>query len=173
MAEIVQAPQLRYTPGENQIAVAEMLVQFPGLRTEDPPATLKVVGWGNLAQEIQERCHQGDRILIEGRLNMNTIDRPEGFKEKRAELTAQRLHYLGAIPEGMDSGIADSPSREPAISPQPSARPTNYSTPAPAVATPAVATSRQATEPMPQPAKTQRSSAPMPAHEADVDDIPF
>lgn len=93
MAEIVQEPQLRYTP--DQTALAEMIVQFPGIRAEDPPATLKVVGWGNLAQEIQQQYHQGDRVIIEGRLSMNTVDRPEGFKEKRAELTIQRIHSLG------------------------------------------------------------------------------
>jgi len=97
LAEIIKDPELRYT-AENQ-AIIEMLVKFPGLRPEDPPATLKVVGWGNLAQEIQERYHEGDRIVIEGRLSMNTIDRPEGFKEKRAELTAQKIHPLepGAV----------------------------------------------------------------------------
>ena len=95
MAEIVQAPELRYT-SDTQTPIAEMFVEFPGLRAEDPPSRLKVVGWGNLAQEIQERFHQGDRVVIEGNLRMNTIERPEGFKEKRAELTAQRIHSLGA-----------------------------------------------------------------------------
>ena len=95
MAEIIKDPQLRYT-SDNQTPISEMLVQFPGIRAEDPLATLKVVGWGNLAQEIQEQYHQGDRIIIEGRLNMNTIERPEGFKEKRAELTASRIHKIGA-----------------------------------------------------------------------------
>jgi single-strand DNA-binding protein len=95
MAEIVQEPQLRYT-SESQTQIAEMLVQFPGSRPEDPPSTLKVVGWGNLAQEIHEHYHQGDRIIIEGRLSMNTVERkPEGFKEKRAELTAQKIYSLG------------------------------------------------------------------------------
>jgi single-stranded DNA-binding protein len=94
MAEIVQEPQLRYT--SDQTPVTEMLVQFPGLKAEDPPATLKVVGWGNLAQTIQDNYHQGDRVVLEGRININTIDRPEGFKEKRAEMTAQRIHRLGA-----------------------------------------------------------------------------
>jgi single-strand DNA-binding protein len=94
MAEIVQEPQLRYTP-DNQTPIAEMMVEFPGLRDDDPPARLKVVGWGNLAQEIQEKYHAGDRVIVEGRLHMNTIDRPEGFKEKRAELTAQKIHLLG------------------------------------------------------------------------------
>jgi len=41
MAEIVQEPQLRYTP--DQTGLAEMLVQFWTV-AEDP--TLKVVGWG-------------------------------------------------------------------------------------------------------------------------------
>ncbi len=95
MAEIVQAPELRYT-SDTQTPIAEMFVEFPGLRAEDPPARLKVVGWGNLAQEIQEGFHVGDRVVLEGRLGMNTVDRPEGFKEKRAELTVQRIHSLGA-----------------------------------------------------------------------------
>ncbi len=95
MAEIIQAPELRYT-SDTQTPVTEMVVQFPGLRSEDPASTLKVIGWGNLAQEIQEKYHLGDRILIEGRLSLNVLDRPEGFKETRAELTAQRVHPLGA-----------------------------------------------------------------------------
>ena len=95
MAEITQDPQLRYTP-DNQTAVAEMVVQFAGLRDDEPMATMKVVGWGNLAQEIQERYHQGDRVIIEGRIGMNTVERPEGFKEKRAEMTVQRIHLLDA-----------------------------------------------------------------------------
>ncbi|HEY9599158.1 MAG TPA: single-stranded DNA-binding protein [Cyanophyceae cyanobacterium] len=95
MAQIIQDPELRYT-ADNQTPIAQMLVQFPGLRAEDPPATLKVVGWGNFAQEIKENYVAGDRIIIEGRLNMNTIERQEGFKEKRAELTASRIFKLGA-----------------------------------------------------------------------------
>lgn len=96
MADIVQAPQLRYT-SDSQTPVAEFIVQFPGLRDDDPPCQLKVVGWGNLAQEIQAQYHEGDRVLLEGRLSMNTIDRPEGFREKRAEMTVQRVHSLGQL----------------------------------------------------------------------------
>jgi single-stranded DNA-binding protein len=95
MAQIIQDPELRYT-ADNQTPIAQMLVEFPGPRAEDPPTTLKVVGWGNFAQEIKENYSAGDRVVIEGRLGMNTIDRPEGFKEKRAELTANRIYKLGA-----------------------------------------------------------------------------
>lgn len=90
MAEIIRSPQLRYTP-DTQVPVMEMLVQFAGLRAEDPPATLKVVAWRNLAQEVQERYQEGDQVILEGRLGMNTVQL-EGFKEKRAEMTLQRIH---------------------------------------------------------------------------------
>lgn len=91
MAEIVEDPQLRYT-SDSQLALTEMLVQFPALRDVDPPSTLRVIAWGNFAQEVHEKYHQGDQIIIEGRLGMNLIERKEGFKEKRAELTAQRIY---------------------------------------------------------------------------------
>ncbi len=118
MAQIIQDPELRYT-SDNQTPLAQMLVQFPGQRAEDPPTTLKVVGWGNFASEIKENYSTGDRVIIEGRLGMNTIDRPEGFKEKRAELTASRIYKLGADttfePHVATSGTSfDAPVAEPA-----------------------------------------------------------
>ena len=151
MVEIVQDPQIRYT-SDNQTPIAEMLVQFPGLSAEQQPSTLKVVGWGNLAQEIQNRYHQGDRVLVEGRLRMLSIDRPEGFKEKRAELTAQRIHDLvvgdsvSASPSSsLSSGTGGSVS---------SATTTDFSTQS--------VTSESAASP-----------APTPVEEPNYDDIPF
>lgn len=156
MAEIIQDPQLRYT-SDTQTAIAEMVVQFPGVRPEDPPATLKVVGWGNLAQEIQERYHQGDRVVIEGRLSMNTVDRPEGFKEKRAELTVQRIHTLGAG-ASFESTITASPALS-----SPSAPPQD----APSAAKPPASTRP------PAKAAAAKAPAPAPVAEPDFDDIPF
>ncbi|MFM6075045.1 MAG: single-stranded DNA-binding protein, partial [Dolichospermum sp.] len=91
--EIYDNPQLRHTP--DGLEVTEMIVHVPGTKPDDPTHPLKVVGWGNLAKEIHQSYHQGDRVIIEGRLGMNTIDRPEGFKEKRAELTVQKIHAIG------------------------------------------------------------------------------
>ena len=93
MAEIVSEPQLRTT--QDNLDVAEMIVRFDGLREEDPPATIKVLGWGNLASDIKNHYTQGDRVVIEGRLSMNTIEMQEGYKEKRAELVASRIFSLG------------------------------------------------------------------------------
>lgn len=148
MAEVVQDPELRYT-SDTQTPIAEMIVQIPGLRTEDPPATLKVVGWGNLAQEIQQRFHQGDQVVIEGRLSMNTVDRPEGFKEKRAEITAQRIHTIAI--HASTSVVKESSG--------------SYTTPQePPTEAPKTAAPKTAAKP---------KSSPPPASEADYDEIPF
>ncbi|HEY9657742.1 MAG TPA: single-stranded DNA-binding protein [Allocoleopsis sp.] len=158
MAEIVQNPQLRYTP-DTQVAVAEMMVEFPGIREEDPPAQLRVLGWGNLAQEIQEKYHQGDRVIIEGRLNINNFDRPEGFKEKRAELTAQKIHLMGA-------GATLSTSAVTPAATTPTATPATPATPA------AKTTRPPAAKPAAAPAKTPVATPAAP-DPVDYDDIPF
>ncbi len=93
--EVLEAPQVRYTQ-DNQTPVAEMAVQFDGLRPDDPPGQLKVVGWGSLAQDLQNRVQVGQRLMVEGRLRMNTVTRQDGVKEKRAEFTLSRLHPMGA-----------------------------------------------------------------------------
>ena len=48
--DVLQAPTLRYTQ-DNQTPIAEMEVGFDALRPDDPRGQLKVVGWGNLAQD--------------------------------------------------------------------------------------------------------------------------
>lgn len=111
---VLEAPQLRYTQ-DNQTPVAEMTVQLDGLRPEDPPGQLKVVGWGNLAQDLQNRVQPGQRLVIEGRLRMVTLSRADGVKEKRAELTLSRLHPLagaaGAVPPPRAAGQPAAPRR--------------------------------------------------------------
>ena len=97
MAQIVSDPQLRQT--QDGTNVANMLVEFESARPEDPTSKLRVVGWGGLAEEISQQYKTGDRIIIDGRLSMNLIDTPEGYKEKRAELVISRIYPLGNSPQ--------------------------------------------------------------------------
>jgi single-strand DNA-binding protein len=111
--DVLEAPQVRYTQ-DNQTPVAEMLVQVEGLRPDDPPGQLRVVGWGNLAQDLQNRVQPGQRLVLEGRLRMNTVTRNDGVKEKRAEFTLARLHPLsGGAPSAaraVGAGTAPAPA---------------------------------------------------------------
>jgi single-strand DNA-binding protein len=128
MAEIIKNPELRYT-ADNQMAVADMFVQFApplGSRPDDTHPTIEVVGWGNLATEIKENYKQGDRVTIEGRLEMTTFEQ-DGYKEKRAKLVASRIYHIMAVdtPAATSSmGSSAAPS-----SPPPSSRTTTTKAP--------------------------------------------
>ena len=126
--EVLEAPQVRYTQ-DNQTPVAEMAVQFDGLRPDDPPGQLKVVGWGSLAQDLQNRVQVGQRLMVEGRLRMNTVTRQDGVKEKRAEFTLSRLHPIGAA-EASPTGGTPMPARAAAPAPARSAAPRQVAAPA-------------------------------------------
>jgi single-strand DNA-binding protein len=182
MAEITNPPQLRHTP--DGLELAEMMVQFPGSKPDDPPAMLKVIGWGKMAEEIHASYHQGDRVLIEGRLGMSTIQR-EGFKEKRAELTVQKIHSLGdavvttSAPEQTERTPAQTTTRSnsaPANRPPANNNaPANYEQPA-ATKTPA----RTNVGVMPDnnysqaaPPRNYEPSTYPAMDEPDTDDIPF
>ncbi|MFB2880754.1 single-stranded DNA-binding protein [Floridanema aerugineum] len=178
MAEVVQDPQLRYTP--DNLAVAEMLVQFPGVKPDDPPANLKVIGWGNLATEIHERCHRGLQVVIEGRLGMITFERkPEGFKEKRAELTAQKVHYLSASNSFAAATTGTTATlNQPTNTNQDSYRSNSAATKsstsfATATATNTATIPEGNDAPFPAVQTTTTSKPTTPVNPPDVDDIPF
>ncbi|MGD1850900.1 MAG: single-stranded DNA-binding protein [Cyanophyceae cyanobacterium] len=152
MAEIVKAPELRYTP--DNLAIAEMLVRFPALRDDDPPCTVKAVCFGERATDIQQQYRLGDQVVLEGRLTMNTFERPEGFKEKRAELRISRILSRGG------GGMATMP---PAPAPTPGV-------PDPGADFAPLPDTASAAPPEPSRASTP---APLPDDKPDFDDIPF
>ena len=116
MAKIVRDPELRST--QDQVSVSSMLVEFPSTREQDPPGTLKVEGWGNLAEEMKKSYNVGDSIIIEGRLSMNLLER-DGYKEKRATLVASRIYPVGSSDINVSANSIDSQGY-PKSSPEPS-----------------------------------------------------
>ncbi|HYP03400.1 MAG TPA: single-stranded DNA-binding protein [Cyanobium sp.] len=151
--EVLEAPQVRYTQ-DNQTPVAEMVVRFDGLRPEDPPGQLKVVGWGNLAQDLQNRIQPGQRLVLEGRMRISTVTRQDGMKEKKAEFTLARLHPLSpgsATPAGPGDRLPPPPPPPPAGATAPSRSipaPSRAPRPVPAAAAPATAPQEWNTSPL-------------------------
>ena len=102
---VKKAPTVRFTQ-ENKTPLAETEVEFDSLRSDDPPALIKVVGWGKLAEELQSKVKINSKLIIEGRLRMNTVSRQDGTKEKRAEFTLSRIH-----PFSSNSTLSSMPSQ--------------------------------------------------------------
>ncbi|WP_448561623.1 single-stranded DNA-binding protein [Trichothermofontia sp.] len=170
MAEIIRSPQLRYTP-DTQVPVAEMLVQFAGLRAEDPPATLKVVAWRNLAQEVQERYQEGDQVILEGRLGMNTVQLLEGYKEKRAEMTLERIHPINVANPPAAAAVPTPPASVP-MGERMGSVPATRSAARPPQQTP-ITQNYPAPPVMVPPVPSAPSYAELPIEDPIDDDIPF
>ncbi len=107
MLEILvkKAPTVRFTQ-DNKTPLAEMEAEFASLRADDPPSTIKVIGWGKLAEELQNTVQVNSKLIIEGRLRMNSVPRQDGTKEKRAEFTLSRIH-----PFSNNSSVSEIPSK--------------------------------------------------------------
>ena len=102
---VKKAPTVRFTQ-DNKTPLAEIEVEFDSLRADDPPCALKVVGWGKLAEELQNTVQVNSKLVIEGRLRMNTFPRQDGTKEKRAEFTLSRIH-----PFSSNKAVSSIPSK--------------------------------------------------------------
>ena len=102
---VKKSPTVRFTQ-DNKTPLAEVEVEFDSLRADDPPCAIKVVGWGKLAEELQNTVQVNSKLIIEGRLRMNTVSRQDGTKEKQAEFTLSRIH-----PFNSDKSISSIPSK--------------------------------------------------------------
>ena len=91
---VKKPPTIRFTQ-DNKTPIAEMEAQFESIRPDSPPSRIKVVGWGKLAEELQNKVQVDSKLIIEGRLRMNTVPRQDGTKEKQAEFTLSRIHQIG------------------------------------------------------------------------------
>ncbi len=93
MGEIVTRPELRET--QDGLARTNFLVNFSPSRTDEADYQVAVVVFGNSASEVSEQFVPGDQVVVEGRLQMNTVSKQDGSREKRAEIVARRLHPVG------------------------------------------------------------------------------
>ena len=52
---------------------------------------------GKYCQEMVDELKEGQNIIIEGRLRMNSVTRKDGTKEKQPELTASKIHLIEPV----------------------------------------------------------------------------
>ena len=51
----------------------------------------------SIAQETVDELKEGQNIVIEGRLRMNSVTRKDGTKEKQPALTASKIHQITPV----------------------------------------------------------------------------
>ncbi|MGH9129011.1 MAG: single-stranded DNA-binding protein [Acidimicrobiales bacterium] len=89
---IVRTPELRFTPSGQAVtnfSIAEnRRYQDSSGEWQESTSFFDVVAWADLAENVAQSLHQGDRATITGRIEQRSWETPEGDKHSKLEVTA-------------------------------------------------------------------------------------
>ena len=85
---VVKAPEKRFT--QNNLAITNLTVNLSG----SEETLVRVVAKGNLAQTVEETVLKGDRVIVEGRLQNNTVKSEDGSEKRIVEIDAFAIEKL-------------------------------------------------------------------------------
>ena len=112
---VLTDPATRFT--DNQTPIAEFMVAIPSVKTDDPPGRFTVVSKGKLAEAVQQNVKTGMSLKIQGRIRIDTVDNPAGYKEKVATIQAARINSLKAIADATSNLASVRPAQQQAPAP--------------------------------------------------------
>ena len=97
---VTKAPEKRFT--QNDMAIVGFTINI------DPAneALLRVVAFGQLADNIASTVAQGDNVAVEGKLQINSYKLPNGKDKKVFEISANAVEKMSggvSIPQTMSA----------------------------------------------------------------------
>jgi len=93
VGRLVQDPEVRYTASGKAVASFNLAVNRYGGEKKEADF-IPIVAWEKLAEIIGNSLSKGQRVLIEGRLQIRSYDGNDGQKRRVAEVVAQNMEFL-------------------------------------------------------------------------------
>lgn len=126
MGRLTHDPEVRYTQGEKQMAIARFSVavnrrakQQEGQATAD---FISCVAFDKLGEFAEKYLKQGTKIVIEGRIQTGSYTNREGQKIYTTEVVAENLEFAeskAAAEEAKNKATKERPKQEKAPSTDP------------------------------------------------------
>lgn len=91
VGRLAQDPDVRYTGSGKAVATFNLAVQRFGQEQAD---FIPIVAWEKLAEICGNNLTKGQRVLIEGRLQIRSYEANDGSKRRVAEVVAQNMEFL-------------------------------------------------------------------------------
>ena len=85
---VYRAPEKRFTSNNVPISAFAMNI------SENEETLVRVIAKGNLAQTVEETVVKGDRVIVEGRLQNNTVKSEDGSEKRIVEIDAFAIEKL-------------------------------------------------------------------------------
>ncbi len=114
MGNLTRNPEIRYTPSGTAVAdlglaINESFKNKAG-ETVEQTCFVDVVVWGRQAETASEYLHKGSPVFVEGRLQLDQWENPQGEKRSKLRVRADRVQFLGAPGKGAEHSAAPAAS---------------------------------------------------------------
>ncbi|MCH3915191.1 MAG: single-stranded DNA-binding protein [Acidaminococcaceae bacterium] len=106
MGRLTRDPEVRITPTEKTVCTFTLAVDRPftskdGQREAD---FINIVVWGKSAELCGNNVSKGQRLLVEGRLQLRNYVAKDGNKRYVTEVIADRIEFVERKSSGTNSG---------------------------------------------------------------------
>ena len=108
---LTKDPELRYTSNQKVVTSFTLAVDRPFLNQEGVQEAdfIPVVVWGKTADVISHYCTKGQKLLVEGRVQVRSYETTSGEKRYVTEVISERVEFLERKSAPSDSTSADIP----------------------------------------------------------------
>jgi single-strand DNA-binding protein len=94
VGRLVQDPEVRYTQAGKAVASFTLAVNRPKHGDTQEADFIPIIAWEKLAEVIGNHLSKGNRVLVEGRLQIRSYETNDGQKRRIAEVIAQNIEFL-------------------------------------------------------------------------------
>ena len=106
LGRLVKDPECRYTQTGKCVASFTLAVNRP-VKSEDGKNEadfINCVLWGKTAEVVANHVHKGQRLLVEGRLQIRTYDAQDGSKRWVTEVVGSSVEFIEKKEQSGDNG---------------------------------------------------------------------
>lgn len=92
---------LRTTPSGRSVAMLTLAIDRPSTKDGNKEADfIPVVLWGKTAEAVARYVHKGQRLLVEGRIQVRSYDGKDGQKRYATEVVADKAEFIDKSEQG-------------------------------------------------------------------------
>ena len=93
--------ELRTTPNCRSVAMLTLAIDRPPTKDGNKEADfIPVVLWGKTAEAVARYVHKGQRLLVEGRIQVRSYEGKDGQKRYATEVVSDRVEFIDKSEQG-------------------------------------------------------------------------
>lgn len=96
LGRLTREPEVKTTPTGKTVVVFSLAVDRPYKGRDGKAETdfINIVTWNKTAELVGTYVHKGERLLVEGRLQIRSYDGKDGQKHYVTEVIADRVEFI-------------------------------------------------------------------------------